>query len=57
MTERGKIILVVFLVCGIGDFAWGYFNQRSIAEGLLWAFLGLFGTTLFVAFWNWRNGE
>jgi hypothetical protein len=46
MKGRGstKFILLIFSLCALGDFVWSYVRGRSIAEGVISAVLGLFGT-------------
>jgi hypothetical protein len=36
--------LLIFSLCAIGDFVWSYVKGRSIAEGVVGAVIGLFGT-------------
>ena len=40
----GKVVLLVFSVCALLDFAWSMFGKRSLAESIISAGLGLFGT-------------
>ena len=47
-AARSKAILLVFSLCAIVDFVWSYVRERSIAEGVTSAALGLFGTAWYV---------
>lgn len=61
MNSRGsttKVILLVFSLCALVDFVWSYVEKRSVAEGVISAALGLFGTAWYVYLsWDWWNRE
>lgn len=44
LTARG--VLIVFSLCALADFVWVLLDKRSLAEALVAAVLGLFGTGL-----------
>lgn len=37
-------VVLVFSLCALADFAWAMFDGRSVAESVISATLGLFGT-------------
>jgi len=39
-----KGVLLMFSLCALADFAWSIFSKRSVAESVVSALLGLFGT-------------
>lgn len=47
-----KGVLLIFLLCALSDFAWGYFKARSLPAGVISVVLGVFGTT----FYAWLMG-
>jgi hypothetical protein len=42
LTSKG--VLLLFSLCALADFAWSMFARRSVAESVISAVLGLFGT-------------
>ncbi|HXW93822.1 MAG TPA: hypothetical protein VEK33_24945 [Terriglobales bacterium] len=40
----GRGVVLVFSLCALADFAWSLFDGRSVAESVISAALGLFGT-------------
>ncbi len=42
-----KAILLIFALCAVFDFVWGYFHGHSILAGVVFAVLGLLGTALY----------
>ena len=60
MNSRGsttKVILLLFSFCAFIDFIWSYVEERSVAEGVISAALGLFGTAWYVFLWlsSWKS--
>jgi hypothetical protein len=55
LTLKG--ILLVFALCAIGDFAWGYIDGRSTLAAVIFVVVGLFGTAwylfLYGDLWEW----
>jgi hypothetical protein len=47
-----RAVLLIFLLCAILDFGWGYFEKRSLPHGVISVVFGLFGT----AFYAWLMG-
>jgi hypothetical protein len=43
-----KVILVIFLICAVIDFVWGYRSEHSIAAGITYAVLALPETAIIV---------
>lgn len=41
-----KVILLIFALCAVVDFVWGYITERSVLAGVVFVVLGLFGTAL-----------
>jgi hypothetical protein len=39
-----KGILIIFVLCGVADFIWGYVHGRSVLAGVVWVVLGVLGT-------------
>jgi len=53
-----KSILLVFVLCGIADFVWGYVHGGSILSGAVWVVLGVFGTAGYVfLFGGWKSRQ
>jgi len=52
--NAAKGILLVFLLCGVADFVWGYVHGRSIVTGVIWVVLGVFGTA---GYWLLSRGQ
>ena len=42
MKARG--VVLVFAICALADFVWAVLEKRSLAEAIISAVLGLFGT-------------
>ena len=49
MTNRvsPKVIVLIFLLCALFDFVWGYVHERSVSAGVISIVLGLFGTAFY----------
>lgn len=47
-ATSGKLILLMFSLCALGDSLWSYIERRSIAEAIMSAVFGLFGTACYV---------
>jgi len=45
-TSRG--VLLVFSICALADFVWALVDKRSLAEAVISAILGLFGTAIYL---------
>jgi len=52
-----KSILIIFLLCGVADFVWGYSHGRSILTGVVWMVLGVFGTAGYLLLFRGWNGR
>ena len=50
-----KGILLIFLLCGVADFVWGYVHERSILTGVVWVVLGVFGTAGYLLLFRGQN--
>jgi hypothetical protein len=51
-----KAIVLVFLLCAVFDFVWGYVHERSVLAGVISVVGGLFGTAFFLlVFWPWKD--
>lgn len=51
MTNRqisAKAIFLIFVLCAVCDFVWGYVHERSIPAGVLSVIGGLFGTAFYL---------
>jgi hypothetical protein len=56
--NSAAIVVIVFLLCAVGDFIWGYVHQRSVFGALVCAILGLFGTAFYMAIiWSSRDKD
>ena len=49
----GKAILLVFTLCAVADFVWGYIHERSVPAGVISVVGGLFGTAFYFLVFNW----
>jgi hypothetical protein len=48
----GRGLLLVFSLCALADFVWTLLQERSLAEAIISAVLGLFGTAWYlVIYW------
>jgi hypothetical protein len=53
-----KGILVLFVLCGVADFVWGYVHGRSVLFGVVWVVLGIFGTAGYMfLFRGWKSRQ
>ena len=43
-----RVVLLVFSLCALADFAWSMFKGRSAVESIISAILGLFGTAWYL---------
>ncbi len=43
-----RTLVLVFSLCAVIDFAWSMFKRHSIAESVISAVLGLFGTASYL---------
>ena len=43
-----KTIVLIFVLCAVGDFVWGYVHERSIPAGVFSVIGGLFGTAFYL---------
>jgi len=51
-----KVILLIFMLCGVVDFVFGYVNGRSMLAGIVWVVLGVFGTAAWMFFFRpWKG--
>jgi O-antigen/teichoic acid export membrane protein len=60
MTNRGstaKAILLIFFLCTVSDFVWGYIHGRSIPAGVISIFGGLFGTACYLLLFWWSQKD
>jgi len=42
-----KTVLLVFILCVVADFVWGYIRGRSIPAAITSVFFGVFGTAFY----------
>ena len=54
-----KVILLVFSLCAVCDFVWGYVHERSIPAGVISVLGGLFGTAWYylLLVWPWKGND
>ncbi|HZP63818.1 MAG TPA: hypothetical protein VFB28_10425 [Terriglobales bacterium] len=52
----GRVVLLVFSVCALGDFVWALLQKRSLTEAVVSAVLGLFGTAFYLIMY-WAAGK
>jgi len=54
-----KSLGVLFLLCTLADFIWGYVSGRTLSAAIGRVFLGLLSTlvVLVIAWWSSRNDE
>jgi len=45
-TVTTKAIVLIFALCALCDFVWGYIHKRSVLAGVVWVVLGLPATAL-----------
>jgi hypothetical protein len=43
-------VVLFFTLCALFDFAWNYFQRRSLIEGVISAVFGLFGSAWYLLF-------
>jgi hypothetical protein len=56
--STAKGVLLLFALCAVFDFLWGYFRGRSLPAGVISVVGGLFSTALFaLLFMWWRKSE
>jgi len=54
-THGTKAILLVFSICTMVDFAFGYIHKRTIPAGVIGVFGGLFSTAVALLFLKWTS--
>jgi ribosomal protein L40E len=58
-TITAKAIVLVFSLCAVADFIFGYIHERSVPAGVISVVGGLFGTAfyLLVLKWFWNGSD
>jgi membrane associated rhomboid family serine protease len=54
-TISPKAVVLIFLLCAVADFLWGYFNGHTFGAAVTAAILGLCGTAFYLVLFHGKD--